>query len=348
MLVGLAAHADTVRLAAVPAREVTTILLGAPPAAMVQETRTVDLGDTPTTLELTWGGTRLLADSLTMEVAEPGVTIEGPVFPAARGQLARWTLTPPRALRTTLTVRYRLEGLVWEPQYEIDLGEPSRLSAAAVVRNDSGEDFERTLLDLGLSAAVEADLKQGAELRLPYVAATGLRCRLVYVYDPERAPDPEQWLELENTQEAGLGMAPLPTGKLRVFAPQGGERLLVGEVRLPDTPVGAEAEMALGTAQELTVERRVLRAVDTDVRKDVHGRMALWNREEEIAFEIESRKGQDAVLRIVAAIDGEWTMLSNTHEFEQTDAGHLEFTVPLAAHSTETVKYKVRRLDITP
>jgi hypothetical protein len=242
-------------------------------------------------------------------------------------------------------------GLTWEPEYTLVLdsgAHTASFSAVAVVRNDSGEDFEGAQVDLGLADRVPADLEQGMVLRLPYVSAAEVAYELTHVYEAAASPDTSVRLKLENTAETGLGGAPLPAGKLRLYEDHGGDRLLIGEVRLPATPVGAEAELTLGTAREVSVERRVLRTADVDVRKDVHGRMALWNREEEVAFLVESLKDEDVLLRIAETIDGEWRMLSNSHEFERQDAAHIEFVVPVPAHSEVTVRYRVRRLNLLP
>jgi hypothetical protein len=242
-------------------------------------------------------------------------------------------------------------GLTWEPQYTLVLGAGSpkaSLSAVAVLKNESGEDFEEAQVDLGLPAPISTDLENGAILRLPYANATEAAYELMHVFDAAAGPDTSVTLTLRNTPEMGLGTAPLPAGKARLYDERDGGRLLIGEVKLPPTPVGAKAEVTLGTAREVSVERRVLRVADVDVKRDVNGRVAVYDREEEVAFLIESMKDEEVLLRIVETIDGEWTMLSNSHEFERKDANHIEFVVPVAAHAELTVKYKVRRLNLLP
>ena len=342
---------QSIRVATAPKRTAVTLLLGAPPAALVQETRSIALPAGTTTLVLSWQGTKLAAESLRLALADESVRVTGPRLPADQPQQAEWTLTAPQAAETQLTARYLMGGLTWEPEYTLVLdgaAQKATLSAVAVVRNDSGEDFENAQVDLGLASPVSADLEQGVVLRLPYVGASEVAYELIYVFDAAAGPDTSVQLRLKNVVDAGLGGVLLPPGKMRLYEDRVGGRLLVGEVRLPATPVGAKAEMTLGTAREVSVERRVLRVADLDVRKDVHDRMALYDREEEVAFLIESTKNEDVLLKIVETIDGEWNMLANSHEFERKDAAHIEFLVPVAAHSELTVKYKVRRLNLLP
>jgi hypothetical protein len=343
--------AEPIRLATAPERGSVVLQLSAPPTALVQETREVALPAGETTLTLSWAGTRLAGETLRLTLGEAAVRVTGPRLPAAQPQQAEWTLLSPQATETQATFEYVMGGLTWEPEYTLllDAGAGSgALSAVAVVRNDSGEEFEGARIDLGLAERATADLEPGMVLRLPYMAAAGVRCDVTHVFDAAAGPDTSVRLMLENTAEANLGQARLPAGKMRFFEERGGDRLLIGEARLPATPIGGEAELTLGTAREVAVERRVLRVADVDVRKDVNGRMALWNRDEEVAFLIESQKDEAVVLRIVETLDGEWRMLSNSHEFERKDSARIEFTAPIPAHSKVTVQYKVRRLNLMP
>jgi hypothetical protein len=347
------AGAATVRLATKPAREMVTLLLGAPPAAMIAEERDLALSQGTTTLELSWGGTRLIADSVQLVPVDPAssLQIRGPLLPEELPQRAQWKIEAPSAMRARLRLTYLMDGLSWEPEYVLGLrltGELS-LSAVAVVRNDTGEDFKGARIDLGLSAPVTCDLDSGETLRIPYLEAAAVNGQRFYLCDAS-APDGETTarLDLPNTLDAGLGKAPLPAGRVRLYEGDEGETVFAGELRFPNTPVGATAKLELGTAREISVERRVLVSRQVDARTDARGRLALWNQEDEVAFLVESQKAEDAVLRIAERIEGEWKMLSNSHEFHKIDAEHVEFILPVPAHGKLTVTYKVRRLNILP
>ncbi|MGQ9730662.1 MAG: hypothetical protein ACUVX8_05245, partial [Candidatus Zipacnadales bacterium] len=344
-------YAATMRLATIPERAKVTLLLGAPPAALVEESRPLHLPAGSTSLEFSWTNTQLIADSLTLKVDDPTVIINGPIFPADQSQHAQWNLTCPQPITTPITIHYLINGLRWTPEYNAVLnvrGDSLSLEVLAVIQNDSGESFPNAEIDLGLSASVTADLENGTALKIPYIKATDVPCSLVYVFEGETSPDTQLRLNLRNTLEAGLGLAPLPAGKMRVYREVEGKRLFIGEVQFPHTPVGAQAKLSLGTAKEISVERQVLRLADVDIKKDIHGRMALWNREEDIALLIESLKNENILLELVERIEGEWQMLHTSHEFEKRDADHIVFFIPIPAHSEITVRYKVRRLNIMP
>lgn len=353
----IAAEVPSVRLATSPGRQSVTVVLGDPPAAFVREQRELGLAEGSTDLELSWAGTKLAADSLELVAVDPDtdVQISGPVLPADRPQHARWTLTAPRAMRVPLAITYLMNGLTWQPEYTLTFGDASgrtALSAVAAIRNDSGEDFEQARVDLGLSAPITVDLETGSTLRVPYVEAANVSYELVHIYDARAGGDTLVRLDLENTLEAGLGAAPLPAGKVRMYGDFHGrsseQRIFTGEFNLPYTPVGARAEVVVATGNEVTVERRIISSRQVDVKNDVHGRLALYNQEEEVLFLVESLRDYDILLRIIETIEGEWRMLSNSHEFEKKDAEHIEFIVPVPAHDELTVKYKVRKLNLIP
>jgi len=347
------AGSATVRLATRPAREKITLLLGAPPAAMIAEERDLALSEGVTTLELLWGGTKLIADSVQLAPADPAspLRIRGPLFPEDLPQRAQWEIEAPSAMRARLRLAYLMDGLSWEPEYTLAFRPTGKLSLSAVaaVRNDTGEDFEGARIDLGLSAPATCDLDSGETLRLPYIEAPAIDAERFYRYDAGVGnAETMARLNLRNTLDAGLGKAPLPAGRVRLYEGDNGQAVFAGELRFPYTPVGATAELELGTAREISVERQVIVSRQVDQRMDVRGRLALWNQEEEVAFLVESRRAEDTMLRIAERIEGEWKMLSNSHEFEKVDAEHVEFIVPLPAHGKLTVTHKVRRLNILP
>jgi hypothetical protein len=347
------AGADEVRLAARPARTGLTLLLGAPPQAMVVEEREVSLGQGRTTLELSWQGTRVVADSIRLAVAggDAPLRVGAAVMPADLPQRCRWEVDCPEAWSGRLRLTYLIEGLTWEPSYTLRLDPTGKgtLSVVAAVRNDTGEDFRQARIDLGLSAPVIHDLEAGQVLRIPYAEGPAVAGEVFYRYDAaETNAETTRRLELANTVDAGLGRAPLPAGTARLFEGSEGQSVLTGELRFPDTPIGATAKLQLGLAREVSVERRVIASRQVDAKMDARGRLALWDQEEEVIFLVESQKGEAIVLRVAERIEGEWRMLSNSHEFEKKDAEHIELVVPVPAHAKITVRYKVRRLNLLP
>lgn len=91
----------------------------------------------------------------------------------------------------------------------------------------------------------------------------GVPVRIVYRADVDRdyAGETEILLRADNKESAGLGV-PLPQGNLALFEPLGERRLLVGEARMRDLPVGQPVELAVGESAQVQ-----LRSVPVPARR---------------------------------------------------------------------------------
>ncbi len=145
-------------------------------------------------------------------------------------------------------------------------------------------------------------------------------------------------LELENTEERGLGM-PLPAGVVRVYAGDGGGDgatgsggAFLGEDRIGHTPEGETLELVPGRAFDLT-------AVRVQTHYEALGRCAS-----ESAWEIRLRNAREeaAQVRLVEPVSGEWEILESSHAHERVDAGTFRFDVEVPGEGTETVRYRIR------
>lgn len=123
---------------------------------------------------------------------------------------------------------------------------------------------------------------------------------------------------------------PLPGGTVRVY---GTSRppMLLGEARIPDTPEGAEVELALGQAFDITAER-----VTTDTQRDGEAR--------EVARRVtlENAKDESVEVRVVESVPGDWEMLSASADHERVDANRVAWTVSIPAGDSREISYRVR------
>lgn len=101
------------------------------------------------------------------------------------------------------------------------------------------------------------------------------------------AGDSQMLFRFKNSKRDGAG-DPLPAGKVAMFQPFGGERMLVGEGDLPDKAADEEVDIVFGEAANVSVER------DDDSRADGTEDVVLTVRNANphpIAFEAEFRTG---------------------------------------------------------
>ncbi len=123
-------------------------------------------------------------------------------------------------------------------------------------------------------------------------------------------------LSFRNTEALGLGL-PLPKGTLRAFQEEGGARHFLGEAPLERIAIGAAAELRLGQAFDLSVERVV-----TDFEKTgKNSYRASW----ELRIRNSKKQSQQVVLQEL--LPGKWKVESASQKWNKPAAGTLEFVV---------------------
>ncbi|RMF86371.1 MAG: DUF4139 domain-containing protein, partial [Nitrospinota bacterium] len=139
-------------------------------------------------------------------------------------------------------------------------------------------------------------------------------------------------IKVQNSKENGLGL-PLPAGIVRVYQiDAAGERQFIGEDRIPHTPRDEEMTLVLGTAFDVTAERR-----QTAYR-------VLGDRLYESSHEIllRNHKAEAITVAVQEHFGGDWEILSPSHPYKKTDAFTATFDVPVPAGGQAVLTYTVR------
>ena len=199
--------------------------------------------------------------------------------------------------------------------------------------------FEYHLYDLPRPTTIKNN--QTKQIRL--LEGSGVRTDKVYrlagapwyytqQYGGEKGLKIGVYQEFDNRKRNGLGIA-LPGGVVRLYkADTDGSLQLIGEDRIDHTPRDERVKLKVGEAFDIVAERR-----QTEYRKLAPG---LY--EEEFEVVIRNHKDERIVVEIVEPLPSDWTMLSNTHDYEKLDAFTVQFDVPIASHGEATLKYRVR------
>jgi hypothetical protein len=217
-----------------------------------------------------------------------------------------------------------------------------RAEAAAPVAQMAQESFsEYHLYTLGHKTSINnSETKQVSML-----SGTSVPVRKRYVVDGQAfyyrnaqhpgAPlkdDVAVYYELKNDEASGLGM-PMPAGVVRVYqADSKGGVQFAGEDRIDHTPKDETVKLRIGTAFDVVCERN---QVDFEkIGPSVY----------EMGYEIVLRnhKAAPITVEVNEPIGGTWRMLSSSHAWTKTAAWASQFTVPVAADGTATLKYRVR------
>lgn len=123
-------------------------------------------------------------------------------------------------------------------------------------------------------------------------------------------------LSFRNTEALGLGL-PLPSGTLRAFQAAGSSRRMVGEARLDRVAVGSMAELRMGQAFDLNVER-VATAYEKTGKSSYKG-----------AWELRVFNARKRPQRIVLQeqLPGKWRIEGASAKWTKTSAGVAEFVL---------------------
>jgi hypothetical protein len=151
---------------------------------------------------------------------------------------------------------------------------------------------------------------------------------------------------LKNTKPAGLGTAPLPFGKVRIFIEpknagnpdEAGSTTFLGEDWGKFTPIDDEMKLYLGVAQDIVVKR----TLDKNNRTRIAGN--LYNQDVVIKYEIENFKDQPVTLDIAENLRAVRTeVVGDTGRDVQWDLGEItDLGKPDPEHSTfEKVTFHV-------
>jgi hypothetical protein len=139
--------------------------------------------------------------------------------------------------------------------------------------------------------------------------------------------------EFDNKKGNGLGIA-LPAGVVRLYkADADGTLQLIGEDRIDHTPRDERLRLKVGEAFDLVADRR-------QTEFQVLGSGHLY--EEAFEVTIRNHKDEDVVVQVIEPLPSEWTMLSNSHDYEKLDAFTVRFDVPVEADGESTLTYRIR------
>lgn len=125
-------------------------------------------------------------------------------------------------------------------------------------------------------------------------------------------------LSFRNSGEQGLGQ-PLPKGTIRVYQADGPRKHLLGEAPLDRTAAGATAEMKIGKAFDITIER-----VPTGYEKTgAHSVRCSWE------IRIRNSKNKPQKLTLQEVIPGKWSIQNASHPYTKKSKSIAEFAITL-------------------
>ena len=145
------------------------------------------------------------------------------------------------------------------------------------------------------------------------------------------------YLSFENRKAENLGL-PLPKGIVRVYKQDSsGSVQFVGEDRIDHTPENETVRLKLGYAFDITADRK-----QTDFKK-LAG-FGEYNYVFESAYRIELKNGkdEDAAVRVVEPMPGDWEVLSENLSHKKISSSEAEWLITVPAKGSAELLYRAR------
>jgi hypothetical protein len=157
-----------------------------------------------------------------------------------------------------------------------------------------------------------------------------------YVYQqrigPVAKPKVAVILEFTNDEKAGIGL-PLPAGIVRVYKRDAsGRTQFVGEDRIGHTPKGEKVRLAVGSAFDVTAERK-----QTEYAR-------LGERSYETGHEITLRNARAEPVTVIVSetIPGDWQIVQESAKHDKVTSSEAEWRVSVPAGGSAKLAYKAR------
>jgi hypothetical protein len=304
LLIGSGICQARIKLVALPERAATVIRLDNPRATLIEEERVLTLQQGLNKVDFSWKGVSIDEDSIRLRPLDhPGkVKLLSVSYPPGEAALV-WEIASDSDFAETVRISYLLRNIDRLITYKAiaDKAETAvDLSSFLVLRNFSGEDFDRARVLLDYGESFEQGIDHEETKQMLFLKADKVPITKVWTFDAAKLPwDPEK-LERENVgipvsyrilndAESGLGKFALWGGKARLFQDDGHEStIFLGEDVTTLVPVGEKTELYIGDSRDIVVTQRKMRDEMINRRKNKREKIILYDTDEIITAKIEN------------------------------------------------------------
>jgi hypothetical protein len=344
--------AARIKLVALPERGSTSIRLDNPLATLIEEERVLTLQKGLNLVDFSWKGVSIDVDSirLTLLTHAEDVTLLSVSYPPEEPALV-WGIYSEQPLEVQVRISYLLSQIDRLITYKGIAGTTETwmdLKMFLILRNFSGEDFEKAAIILDEDQSYEKSIQHGETRQLLVLDKKRIPIEKVWTFDARTLPwDPEQLdtnvgipvsYRVENRPLAGLGESSLMAGKVRIFQEDGhGSTIFLGEDTTDVVPVGDKLEIYIGDSRDIVVTQRKMQEKKINIRRNKKNQIVLYDTDELIKATIENFKAKPATLTMIQHIPGQWEMVECNMAYTRKDAHTLNFEMVLPPHEKREV-----------
>lgn len=352
-----------IKLVALPDRGKTVICLDNPRATLIEEERSLPLQKGLNKIDFSWKGVSIDADSIRLLPLGKAneVVLLNVSYPPNEEALV-WEINSKDAGEQPIRISYLLSNIDRLITYKAIVDKPESkadLLGYVILRNFSGEDFEKAIVNLGQGVPFEQALSHEETSQSLFLKATGVPIKKVWTFDAAIKPwDPSVLdqnvgipvlYEITNSKQNNLGKVMLWSGNCRVYQDDGrSTTIFLGEDASKVVPVGEKMEIGVGESRDLIVTQRLMDKRQVNLRKNTSDQVILFDSDETITAKIENFKDKPAALTMLQHIPGQWDMVECNLKYERKDAETIKFLIDLPPNGKQLLKMHYIRRNIRP
>jgi hypothetical protein len=191
-------------------------------------------------------------------------------------------------------------------------------------------------------------LKTGWSKRLQSFDVAAVPVVNLYKFQDDRyGPGVIRFLSFKNDVNHKLGTTPIPGGMLKVYrdVDQQGHLGYQGQSEFKYIPVGQEVELSLGTAQDVTVEPKLMSLVTENVRFDDDGNVKGWDEVRQWQVEIKNMREVPVKVEIKRNFGTDYWKIDNAGDYgnyEKYDKTTAKYVMELGPRTKKVFSYTVR------
>lgn len=340
-----------IKLVALPERAATVIRLDNPQWTLIEEERVLTLQKGLNKVDFSWKGVSIDADSIRLRTLDhpDKVTLLNVSYPPNEAALV-WEISSDSDYAETVRISYLLRNIDRLITYKAIADKEETmvdLKSYLVLRNFSGEDFDKARVLLDYGEAFEQGIDHEETKRMLFLKAPKVPITKIWTFDAAKLPwDPEKLenknvgipvsYRIVNNAKSGLGEFALWGGKARLFQDDGHEStIFLGEDVTGLVPVGEKTELYIGDSRDIVVTQRKMKDERINLQRNKNNQVVLYDTDELITAKIENFKDGKAVLTMIQHIPGQWDMEKCNMKYKRKNAGTLEFEIKLPARTED-------------
>jgi hypothetical protein len=338
-----------IELVTVPVRENVAITIDRSNNALVQEARTVTVKEGANVVQFDWSNMSIDIDTVQVQILEgaESVTFGSVSIPPGSRNSIMWDVQSVKPIELPVRIAYKVDGISWECDYVALVNDDEtslNLKAEVTVNNRTQDKYEDASVALDVGEPFIQSLESRESKKITLFTMPQVPTEKTYTSDPTKFDDKVaiQYVFKNGRDELLLA------GKVRIYKKdKSGSIAFLGEDRIRFVPSGGEVKLHTGNARDVEVERAVTDQRQVNIRRDVKGRIAVYDTEESYKVTVKNHKKDEAKVIVRVHLNDFWENAESSHDYKKEDGNTLEFTVAVGAGKEEVITLKVSGKNLT-